>query len=286
MGMVSNGSYSAETPSKAGVVAHAQEATPRASSRWKWFLCATAVIAVVVAVKYFHVQDVLKAALGWIGKLGPLGPVMFVGLYVVATVLFIPGSVLTLGAGAVFGVALGSVCVSIAATLGATAAFLVGRYLARDAIARKIEKNERFATIDRAVADEGWKIVFLTRLSPVFPFTLLNYAFGLTRVKLSHYVLASWAGMIPGTVMYVYLGSLVNVGAGHRHRTTGEWILYGVGLLATVAVTVFVTRLARSALAKKIDISATVQSPKEIMSARSEPVVVKPADVHNARLVS
>jgi uncharacterized membrane protein YdjX (TVP38/TMEM64 family) len=187
--------------------------------------------------------------------------VIFVGLYVVATVLFVPGSVLTLGAGAVFGVALGSVCVSISATLGATAAFLVGRYLARDTIARKIEKHEKFATIDRAVADEGWKIVLLTRLSPVFPFTLLNYAFGLTRVKLSHYVLASWLGMIPGTVMYVYLGSLINVGAGHRQRTTGEWILYGVGLLATVTVTVFVTRLAKRALAKKIG-SKTEQTPK------------------------
>ena len=228
----------------------------------------------------------MKAALDWIGKLGPWGPVIFVGLYVVATVLFVPGSVLTLGAGAVFGVALGSVCVSISATLGATAAFLVGRYLARDAIARKIEKNEKFATIDRAVADEGWKIVLLTRLSPVFPFTLLNYAFGLTRVKLSHYVLASWIGMIPGTVMYVYLGSLVNVGAGHRQRTTGEWVLYGVGLLATVTVTVFVTRLARKALAKKIGSNKTEQNPKGIMSVPSAPVLVKPADAHNARLVS
>src|SRR5205814_8970194 len=126
-----------------------------------------------------------------------------------------------------------------------------GRYLARDAIARKIEKNEKFAAIDRAVADERWKIVFLTRLSPVFPFTLLNYAFGLTRVRLSHYELASWIGMMPGTVMYVYLGSLVNVGAGHRQRTTGEWVLYGIGLLATITVTVFVTRVARKALAKE-----------------------------------
>ena len=262
MGMVSKGSDSAETQPKAGMVAHSQEATPRASSRWAWLLCATAVVAVVVAMQYFHVQDLLQAVLDWIGKLGPLGPVIFVGLYVVATVFFIPGAVLTLGAGAVFGVALGSVCVSISATLGATAAFLVGRYLARDTIARKIEKNEKFATIDRAVANEGWKIVLLTRLSPVFPFTLLNYAFGLTRVKLSHYMLASWLGMIPGTVMYVYLGSLVNVGAGYRQRTTGEWILYGVGLLATVTVTVLVTRLARGALAKKIGSNETLQIPK------------------------
>ncbi|HZO84975.1 MAG TPA: FAD-containing oxidoreductase, partial [Verrucomicrobiae bacterium] len=255
-------------------------------SRWKWVLYIAAGIGIVLALKYFNVQDLLKSALEWIGNLGPWGPVIFVGLYVVATVLFVPGSVLTLGAGAVFGVALGSVYVSIAATLGATAAFLVGRYLARDAIARKIERHEKFLTIDRAVADEGWKIVLLTRLAPVFPFIFLNYAFGLTRVKLSHYVLASWLGMIPGTVMYVYLGSLVNVGAGQRQRTTGEWILYGIGLLATVAVTVFVTRLARSALAKKIDSTRPAQNSKEMTNAPWTPAPVEPADAHNARLVS
>src|SRR6266849_1814432 len=244
--MLTKGSNSAQTQPETGAVAQSQKGSSRISGRWRWVIYAIAGVAIVLAVKHFHIQDLLKAALDWIGKLGPWGPVIFVGLYVVATVFFIPGSVLTLGAGAVFGVALGSVCVSISATLGATAAFLVGRYLARDAIARKIGKNEKFATIDRAVADEGWKIVLLTRLSPVFPFTLLNYVFGLTRVKLSQYVLASWIGMMPGTVMYVYLGSLVNVGAGHRQRTAGEWALYGVGLLATVIVTVFVTRLARN----------------------------------------
>src|SRR5712675_514394 len=260
--MFSKGPHPIQTQPENDSVAQPQQASFSMSSKWKWLLFATVAVALVLALKFFHVQDLLKSALDWIGKLGPWGPVIFVGLYVVATVLFVPGSVLTLGAGAVFGVALGSVCVSISATLGATAAFLVGRYLARDAIARKIEKNEKFATIDRAVADEGWKIVLLTRLSPVFPFTLLNYAFGLTRVKLSQYVLASWIGMIPGTVMYVYLGSLVNVGAGHRQRTTGEWVLYGVGLLATVIVTVFVTRLAKKALAKKIGGNKTEQTPK------------------------
>ena len=166
--------------------------------------------------------------------------------------LFIPGSVLTLGAGAIFGVVWGSVYVSISSTLAATCAFLVGRYLARDAIERKIKGNKRFDAIDKAVAGEGWKIVGLTRLSPVFPFTLLNYAFGLTQVKLRDYMLASWIGMMPGTIMYVYLGSLAQAATGERERTTGEWVLYGVGLLATVVVTVFVTRVAKKALAKKI----------------------------------
>src|SRR5258706_6463215 len=255
--MLSKGSHPMQTQPESDAVAQPPEASFSISSTWRWALYATAGVALVLALKYFHVQELLKSALDWIGKLGTWGPVIFIGVYVVATVLFVPGSVLTLGAGAAFGVALGSVYVSISATLGATAAFLVGRYLARDAIARKVGKNEKFATIDRAVADEGWKIVLLTRLSPVFPFTLLNYSFGLTRGSLSHYVLASWLGMIPGTVMYVYLGSLVNLGAGNRHRTVGEWALYGVGLLATIAVTVFVTPIARKALAEKIASSKT-----------------------------
>ncbi len=218
----------------------------------KWLLYLGAVALLVAAAKWLHVQDLLKQALDWVAQLGPWGPVIFIALYVVATVLFVPGSVLTLGSGAIFGVVWGSVYVSIAATLGATCAFLVGRHLARDAITRKIEGNERFAAIDRAVAKEGWKIVGLTRLSPVFPFTLLNYAFGITRVKTGQYVLASWIGMMPGTVMYVYLGSLAKAASGERTRTAGEWLLYGVGLLATVVVTLFVTRIAKQALSKRI----------------------------------
>ena len=150
--MLSKVSNSLQTQPQSGPVT---QASPGLSSRLKWVLYVIAGVALVLALKYLHVQDLLKAALDWIAKLGPWGPVIFVCLYIVATVLFVPGSVLTLGAGAVFGVVLGSVCVSISATLGATAAFLVGRYLARDAIAGKIEKNEKFTTIDRAVANEG-----------------------------------------------------------------------------------------------------------------------------------
>ncbi|MGH7415193.1 MAG: TVP38/TMEM64 family protein [Candidatus Rokuibacteriota bacterium] len=210
----------------------------------------------MAALRYFDTPALLTSALDWIRGLGAWGPAVFIVLYVLATVLFLPGSVLTLGAGVVFGVIKGSVIVSISATLGATAAFLVGRYLARGWVARRIEGNARFKAIDAAVAREGWKIVGLTRLSPVFPFNLLNYAFGVTRVSLRDYLLASWIGMMPGTVMYVYLGSLAGdlaaLGAGRRARTPAEWGFYVVGLLATVAVTVYVTRLARAALARRV----------------------------------
>ncbi len=228
------------------------DVTSQPGANWrKWILLGVMGVAAIVVASLSDVRALLRDALDWIEQLGPWGPILFVLIYVVATVLLVPGSALTLGAGAVFGVVRGTLIVSLASTLAATAAFLVGRYLARDAIARKIERNEKFAAIDKAVADEGWKIVLLTRLSPVFPFSLLNYAFGLTRVRLSHYVLASWIGMLPGTVMYVYLGSLAQIGAGERMRTPGEWVLYGVGLLATVVITVFVTRLARNALEQR-----------------------------------
>ena len=167
-------------------------------SRLMLVLAGVGVVAFLVALRYFHVPDLLRRSLDWVAGLGPTGVIAFVVIYILACVFMLPGSVLTLGAGAVFGVVKGSAICSVAATLGATAAFLVGRYLARDRVARMIEGNERFRAIDEAVGREGWKIVGLTRLSPVFPFNLLNYAYGITRVSLRDYFLASWIGMLPG----------------------------------------------------------------------------------------
>jgi uncharacterized membrane protein YdjX (TVP38/TMEM64 family) len=221
----------------------------------KPLLLAGAAAIIIVAVKYLHVQALLNYALEWVSGLGAWGPVIFIFIYILACVFFIPGSVLTLGAGFIFGVVKGTVVVSIAATLGATCAFLVGRYIARAWVEKKIQTNPKFKAIDDAVGKEGWKVVGLTRLSPVFPFVLLNYAYGLTSVSLRDYFLASWLGMLPGTVMYVYIGSLAGdlamIGAGGRTRTPAEWALYLAGLLATVAVTVFVTRMARAAIRRK-----------------------------------
>jgi len=229
---------------------------PRGGGRAKLVALAIAVAALLVAGRWLDLPSRLTAALAWVEGQGTAGIAVFIVLYVVATVLFLPGSALTLGAGAVYGVLVGVPLVSVAATLGATAAFLVGRHLARDQVARRIAGNRKFAAIDDAVAREGWKIVGLTRLSPVFPFNMLNYAFGLTRVSLRDYVLASWIGMIPGTVMYVYLGSLAGslaaLGASESRRTPAQWALSAVGLVATVLVTVYVTRIARAALAKRV----------------------------------
>ena len=206
------------------------------------------------AIQSFNPQELLRSALKWIESLGYIGGLVFIFIYIVSTVAFIPGSILTLGAGVLFGVVLGSLYVFVGATLGAIAAFLVGRYLARDWIGKKIEGNEKFAAIDRAVAHEGFKIVLLTRLSPVFPFNLLNYAFGVTGVTLKDYALAS-VGMFPGTVMYVYIGSLAGDIArlGSENQPTDstiQWVIRIVGFIATVAVTLYVTSIARKAIAE------------------------------------
>jgi uncharacterized membrane protein YdjX (TVP38/TMEM64 family) len=192
----------------------------------------------------------------WVEGLGVWGPVAFILGYALATVAFVPGSLLTLAAGAIFGLARGTLYTLAGATFGACGAFLVARYLARGAIERKIAGNARFAAIDRAVGKEGLKIVALLRLSPVFPFNLLNYALGLTRVRFLHYLLAS-AAMLPGTLLYVYYGkaagSLAAVAGGVKaDKGTAYWVTLGVGLAATLAVTTFVTRLAGKALRQEI----------------------------------
>ncbi len=200
----------------------------------------------------------LQDALIWIQSLGAVGAIVFIAVYGLATVLFIPGTLLTLGGGVIFGVVLGSIYVFLGATLGATLAFLVGRYIARGWVSKKIENNQKFSAIDTAVAREGLKIVFLTRLSPVFPFILLNYAFGVTQVSLKDYVLGC-AGMIPATILYVYLGalagSLATVGTSSVSNEVQavQWIFRIVGLLATIAVTLYVTRIARKALQESVD---------------------------------
>ena len=214
---------------------------------------ALGIICGLVAVyKMLPVDEFLEIAADWVDSLGFWGPLAFMILYVSSVVLLVPGSVLTAAAGALFGVAYGSVYVSIASTAGATAAFLVGRHFARGWVERRIAGNERFAAIDFAVAQEGWKIVGLTRLSPVFPFTLLNYAYGITKVRLRDYVLASWVGMMPGTILYVYLGSLGKAATEAKEKSPLEWTFYGIGLAVTVMVTIYVTKVARRALQARI----------------------------------
>lgn len=197
----------------------------------------------------------LERFVDWASGTGPAGLVAFAVLYMIAAVLFVPGSVLTSGAGWVFGLWRGTLVVSAGATLGAAASFLIARYLARERVAQWAQENPGFAALDRAVGKEGGKIVFLVRLSPIFPYTLVNYLFGLTRVGFFPYLLASWIGMLPGTILYVYLGfagrALAGTTTGPGVGSLWEGIFWGVGLAATALLTFYLTRLARRALSEK-----------------------------------
>ncbi|MGM3304395.1 TVP38/TMEM64 family protein [Anabaena sp. WFMT] len=204
----------------------------------------------------FNPQEILRNALQWIDNLGTVGAIAFIGIYIIATVAFLPGSILTLGSGIVFGVIWGSIYVFIGATIGATAAFIVGRYLARGWVSQKIADNKKFAAIDQAVGREGLKIVLLMRLSPIFPFNLLNYALGITGVSLKDYIIGS-IGMIPGTIMYVYIGSLAGnlalIGTeAQPGNPTLDWVVRIAGLIATVAVSLYVAHIAKNALEEDI----------------------------------
>ncbi len=229
-----------------------------------WIRIILAIVALACALLVWRLVpavDILKSTLASVESLGPWGPLALGLIYIVACILLVPGSILTLGAGALFGVVVGSITVSISSTLGATAAFLIGRYLARDAVARRIAGNKTFDAIDKAVGNEGWKIVGLVRLSPIVPFNLANYAFGLTRVRTLEYMLASWIGMLPATILYVYIGSLARdvatLFSEGRTRTNTEWALFAVGLIATAAVTVYVSRVASRILKETVAADGT-----------------------------
>jgi uncharacterized membrane protein YdjX (TVP38/TMEM64 family) len=228
------------------------EAT-RSGLPWSRILIGAALLVGVIALGR-AAGGYVPAFAEWVDGLGIWGPAVFVAGYVVAVVAFVPASLLTLAAGAIFGIPAGTLYVFVAATVGSCLAFLVSRYLARVAVERRIEGNPKFAAIDRAVGSQGRRIVFLLRLSPVFPFNLLNYALGLTRVRFVDYAVAA-VGMLPGTLLYVYLGKVAGdvaalAGGAAAERGPAESALLVVGLLATIVVTTLVTRIARRALAE------------------------------------
>jgi len=233
----------------------------------------TILACVILLVRLLPVDAFVEALEARVESLGLWGPGVFAAAYAVATVLFIPGSALTLAAGAVFGLVRGTITVSIGSTTGAALAFLIARYFARRRIEALTRSNPRFAAIDRAIGEQGWKIVALLRLSPLVPFNLSNYFYGLTAIRFWPYVLASWLAMLPGTFMYVYLGYIGREAAAGSGAGLGQWVLRIVGLLATVAVTVYVTRLARRALAQSgaLEADTDTRTPEPAAADRPAP---------------
>ncbi len=227
---------------------------------------AAALLALTIAIIAFgHAREWFGSAIHALGNLGYWGPVAFVLLYIIAAIFMIPPSVLTLVAGALYGVVYGTGIVSLASTAGASAAFLTGRFLAREAVQKRMARSVSLKALDLAMVKDGWKLVMLVRLSPLFPYTVLNYAFGLTCISFRHYILASWLAMLPATLLLVYIGSLAGAGIKGDSKTIAEWIIYAAGLLATILVTVYVTRTTRKAIAAagllKSNTSTEAQEP-------------------------
>ena len=235
----------------------------------KWVSALLIVAAVILLTRALPIDNGIQLLQIWIQGLGVWAPVIYALVYAIATVLFIPGSALTLAGGAILGLFWGTVAVLVGATTGAALAFLIGRYAARGKVAALAARNPKFHAIDKAIGEEGgWKIVAMLRLTPAVPFNLQNYLYGLTAIRFWPCVLASFLFMLPGTFMYVYLGHIggqglsAAAGTGSGGRTLGEWILLAVGLVATIAVTVYVTRLANRAIGKHTKIeSAESQVP-------------------------
>ena len=232
------------------------------SGRMKLIAIGAAVVTLLILSKILPLTQYTQQMLAWLVDFGVAGLVILAVVYVLACVLFFPGSLLTLGAGflattlwpssLLMAIAIGTVTVSAGSVTGATAAFILGRTLIRKWVDEKISGNQKFRALDEAIAENGLKMVFLIRLSPAFPFNLLNYALGLTKVKLRDYILASWAGMLPGTVMCVYFGTLLkeltDLTTGAGENSASKMVFIGVGLALTVLLVVMVTRIAKKAL--------------------------------------
>ncbi|GIX07221.1 MAG: hypothetical protein KatS3mg115_1624 [Candidatus Poribacteria bacterium] len=226
-------------------------------ARLRLVLFVLLVLGAVVLGRAVGLGERLREAQGWIESLGPWGPVVFVLLYAGAVTFSAPASVLTVAAGAIFGSVKGVVLVSIASTTGAGLAFLLARYLARDAVASRFANRPHFQRLDRLTERYGALIVAITRLVPLFPFNLLNYGFGLTRIPFRTYLFWSWLCMLPGTALYV-----IGADAVVRALTEGRvpWVLVGA-LIATGGAVVLLVRSARRRL-RAMDRELTEAEPK------------------------
>jgi uncharacterized membrane protein YdjX (TVP38/TMEM64 family) len=220
---------------------------------WKWIGVGLAVAALFAASRLLPVGEWVREFRDWASGLGVAGKALYALVYVAATVLLFPASLLTIAAGFAFGFAWAFAVVWVGATVGAALAFLIARHVARERVEKAARKRENFRAIDRAIGEKGWKIVALLRLSPLVPFSISNYLYGLTAIRFGPYVLASAAGMLPGTVLYVYLGVAGRAAAAAsvgEERSPLEWAALAVGLAATIVATIVITRIARRELRK------------------------------------
>ena len=218
-----------------------------------------ALAAFIVAVRLLPLGRWITEFQAWVKELGPLGYVVYVLAYVVTCVFGLPASPLTIGAGAIFGFVKGTIIVVLGATLGATASFLLARTIMRRRIEAITATNPKFRALDRAIAREGGRIVFLVRLAPIFPFAYINFAFGLTGVRTLTYVLATFFGIIPVTLAFVYISDTA-VHAATADMSSTRLAINIAGAVLAVIATAFVTRVATRAIRKAgVDESSSLQ---------------------------
>ncbi|HJP34860.1 MAG TPA: TVP38/TMEM64 family protein [Gammaproteobacteria bacterium] len=223
----------------------------------KPIVLAVMIVAMLSAVALLPVTEWLAIGVAWIESHRTIAWIAYVTAYIVATVFVIPASIFTLAGGFVFGLPLGIMLASVGSVLGASVAFLVGRFLARDWVAKRIASLPQFRALDMATRHEGFVIVFLARLSPLFPFNLINYGLALTSVRFRDYFFGSWAGMLPVTILYVYISSvakdLTELTSGEVQGGAVGQILLFIGLAATILLTIIITRKANRTLAEHLE---------------------------------
>jgi uncharacterized membrane protein YdjX (TVP38/TMEM64 family) len=225
----------------------ADTARPR---RWLFGLAAAALVgAALAALLAFPPARSLHELRHWLLALGPAGVGFFVLAFIAATLILAPDWPLAIVAGLVYGL-WGVPVVVAAATVAASLAFLLARYVARDRVRRLLAARPKLAAVDRAVAAQGWKVVLLMRLSPLVPFNLQNYLYGITGIRFAHYVPATMVGIAPATTLYVYFGMLGKAAVEGGGGGPLQWALLAMGLVATAAVALLIARKARAALAE------------------------------------
>ncbi len=219
------------------------------------------VSAFLIAIRFLPIREALENASSRIDSLGFWGPLAFISLYITCTVLMIPRSILSVGAGLQFGLLPGFLWVILGANLGASLAFIISRYLVRNAVERWLKDRANFQTIVRAVDGDGWRIVALTRLSPVFPFALVNYAFGVTKIRWAHFAAGSFFGMLPGTMLLVSVGYVTDLAseAGEPGPGRMETLALVCAFVVAIAATAIITRFAREALRRRAEIGPSKQ---------------------------
>ena len=214
----------------------------------RWVVLLFFISLIVVCQIKFEIIQKVPNIIEKTASSGPVGYLGFILIYIVSTVMMLPGSPLTFAAGALFGFWKGLILVSLSSTLGATCAFMVSRYLVRKSIEKRVLKNKKFQSIDNEINEQGWKIVILARLSPIIPFFLLNYALGITKIRFIHFIFASWIGMIPGTIVYVLMGTMGGAFINGK-KSSFEWVLLGIGLIATILVTLLISKIIKKSQA-------------------------------------